>query len=140
MEDQTVPSMTLAPRVIDEKSEENLKKWLVYIKNVSPRILITSIFQSTFSEYRDKLMEQIHTYLAFGDSNNTAVINNLEENDIYFFLAINTALNGEKIKHSLYDICIFCSNDRAFFLRYEGFDCKDEGSIEDPGPRGEDDI
>ncbi len=138
MENQNVPPLTLVPRVIDEETEKWLKKWIEYIKNVSPRILISSILDEDFKERRRLLMESIHLYLCDGDPNDTSTITNLNENDILFFLAINLALGAEPQKYAFKDICIFCSKDRAFFTKYEGFDFENEKFFLGHRPEDED--
>ncbi|MCM2339121.1 MAG: hypothetical protein NDI62_01550 [Burkholderiales bacterium] len=115
-----VPDPPQVTIVVEEKAKENLQKWISFIKNLSPRILI----EDNISRERLYSLYNASRKLCHLDEDDQ-IVDWPELQDVAFVVFINSS-HTKSDNYLLPDIYIFCYRNWAFSLDHFQRDSNDE--------------
>jgi len=123
MKKQLVIPKAPIPSKIDEKARVNLEKWILYFRELSPKIIIRLPEKDFFDldYYKTQAKEEM-------DDDFCEIDNWPEYRQVAFILFYDSSLSGHKVEYLVNNTYIFCFYDLAFGLGYFEWD----GSDEDP--------
>ena len=125
MKKRTIIPECPKPFTITQKAKGNIEKWIQYLKNLSPRIIIKLPYDNDFDldSYKAKVKSIQEPY--FWDNEN--IIDWPEKEQITFLLSYDSSLPGHKKELLIKNTYFFCYYDLAFGLDYFKWD----GDIDD---------
>lgn len=96
MNKRIVPEPPKKQVVIPQKARKNLEKWVVYLKNMSPRVHVITSEDKDFSEKLEKCESSLKKAIQREVGGEIELLNWSEEKDVALIVAIDSAVQGEE--------------------------------------------